>query len=146
MEQKRNYNDPRLSEEMRKYGCYTIESTDPNNLPHETQIILTPEFLANTNSFKVKTDLGFGPEITNVVERGANGEFVNRAYPERLYLDETPSRGHYTIQLTVTCECGETWTLTHQQARIMMRGAFEERYLPKVVCRCPKCNKMIFKP
>lgn len=145
MEQNRNYNDPRLSEEMRKYGCYTIPSTDPD-CPHDSQIILTPEFIANTQGFSIKADLGFGPEITNAIERDANGEFVNRAYPERLYLDETPGPGHYTLQLTVTCECGETWTLTHQQARIMMRGAFEERYLPKVVCRCPKCNKMIFKP
>lgn len=145
MDQKRNYDDPRLSEEMRRYGCYTVPSDDPKH-PHDAQICLTPEFLANTKGYAITMDMGFGKERTNSWTRNANGVLEFRQFPDRLYLNETPGEGKYTANITLTCECGENIPLAHDQARIFMRGAFEDRYLPKVLLRCPKCNKMLFKP
>lgn len=145
MDQKRNYDDPRLSEEMRRYGCYTVPSDDPKH-PHDAQICLTPEFLANTKGYAITMDMGFGKERINSWTRNANGVLEFRQFPDRLYLNETPGEGKYTANITLTCECGENIPLAHDQARIFMRGAFEDRYLPKVLLRCPKCNKMIFKP
>lgn len=145
MDQKRNYDDPRLSEEMRRYGCYTVPSDDPKH-PHDAQICLTPEFLTNTKGYAITMDMGFGKERTNSWTRNANGVLEFRQFPDRLYLNETPGEGKYTANITLTCECGENIPLAHDQARIFMRGAFEDRYLPKVLLRCPKCNKMLFKP
>lgn len=145
MDQKRNYDDPRLSEEMRRYGCYTVPSDDPKH-PHDAQICLTPEFLANTKGYAITMDMGFGKERINSWTRNANGVLEFRQFPDRLYLNETPGEGKYTAHVTLTCECGENIPLAHDQARIFMRGAFEDRYLPKVLLRCPKCNKMLFKP
>ncbi len=145
MNEKRNYDDPRLSEEMRRYGCYTVPSDDPKH-PHNAQIHLTPEFLANTSGCAITMDMGFGKERTNVWTRNANGVLEFRQFPDRLYLDETPGEGKYTVEVTLRCECGERIALTHDQVRIFIRGALEQRYLPKVLLRCPKCNKMLFKP
>lgn len=145
MNEERNYDDPRLSEEMRRYGCYTVPSDDPKH-PHDAQICLTPEFLANTKGYAITMNMGFGKERTNSWTRNANGVLEFRQFPDRLYLDETPGEGKYTANITLTCECGENIPLAHDQARIFMRGAFEDRYLPKVLLRCPKCNKMLFKP
>lgn len=145
MNEERNYDDPRLSEEMRRYGCYTVPSDDPKH-PHDAQICLTPEFLANTKGYAITMDMGFGKERTNSWTRNANGVLEFRQFPDRLYLNETPGEGKYTANITLTCECGENIPLAHDQARIFMRGAFEDRYLPKVLLRCPKCNKMLFKP
>lgn len=145
MNEERNYDDPRLSEEMRRYGCYTVPSDDPKH-PHDAQICLTPEFLANTKGYAITMNMGFGKERTNSWTRNANGVLEFRQFPDRLYLNETPGEGKYTANITLTCECGENISLAHDQARIFMRGAFEDRYLPKVLLRCPKCNKMLFKP
>lgn len=145
MDQKRNYDDPRLSEEMRRYGCYTVPSDDPKH-SHDAQICLTPEFLTNTKGYAITMDMGFGKERINSWTRNANGVLEFRQFPDRLYLNETPGEGKYTANITLTCECGENIPLAHDQARIFMRGAFEDRYLPKVLLRCPKCNKMLFKP
>ena len=145
MNEKRNYDDPRLSEEMRRYGCYTVPSDDPKH-PRNAQICLTPEFLANTQGCAITMDMGFGKERTHVWTRNANGVLEFHQFPDRLYLDETPGEGKYTVEVTLRCECGERIPLIHDQARIFMRGAFEDRYLPKVLLRCPKCNKMLFKP
>lgn len=141
MTEERNYDDPRLNDEMRRWGCYTVK-TDTDT----TQITLTPEFLANTSGYAVTMDMGFGKERVRAWKRNANGVLEFRQFPDRLYLDETPGEGKYTANITLTCECGENIPLAHDQARIFMRGAFEDRYLPKVLLRCPKCNKMIFKP
>lgn len=145
MNEKRNYDDPRLSDEMRRYGCYTLPSGDPER-PHDVKIYLTPEFLANTKGYAFTMDMGFGKERCNSWTRNANGVLESRQFPDRLYLDETPGEGKYTAHITLTCECGERIALTHDQVRIFIRGALEQRYLPKVLLRCPKCNKMLFKP
>lgn len=145
MNEERNYDDPRLSEEMRRYGCYSVPSDDPKH-PHDAQICLTPEFLANTKGYAITMDMGFGKERVNSWTRNANGVLEFRQFPDRLYLNETPGEGKYTANITLTCECGENIPLAYDQARIFMRGAFEDRYLPKVLLRCPKCNKMLFKP
>ena len=91
-------------------------------------------------------DMGFGKERCNSWTRNANGVLESRQFPDRLYLDETPGEGKYTVEVTLRCECGERIALTHDQVRIFIRGALEQRYLPKVLLRCPKCNKMLFKP
>ena len=145
MNEERNYDDPRLSEEMRRYGCYTLPSNDPKR-PYDAKIYLTPEFLANTKGYAFTMDMGFGKERCNSWTRNANGVLEFRQFPDRLYLDETPGEGKYTVEVTLTCECGERIALTHDQVRIFIRGALEQRYLPKVLLRCPKCNKMLFKP
>lgn len=145
MNEERNYDDPRLSEEMRHYGCYTLPSNDPK-CPYDTKIYLTPEFLANTKGYAFTMDMGFGKERCNSWTRNANGVLESRQFPDRLYLDETPGEGKYTVEVTLRCECGERIALTHDQVRIFIRGALEQRYLPKVLLRCPKCNKMLFKP
>jgi hypothetical protein len=145
MNEERNYDDPRLSEEMRRYGCYTVPSDDPKH-PHDAQICLTPEFLANTKGYAFTMDMGFGKERCNSWTRNANGVLEFRQFPDRLFLDEEPGEGKYTVEVTLTCECGERIVLTHDQVRIFIRGALEQRYLPKVLLRCPKCNKMLFKP
>ncbi len=145
MNEERNYDDPRLSEEMRHYGCYTLPSNDPKR-PYDAKIYLTPEFLANTKGYAFTMDMGFGKERCNSWTRNANGVLEFRQFPDRLYLDETPGEGKYTVEVTLTCECGERIALTHDQVRIFIRGALEQRYLPKVLLRCPKCNKMLFKP
>lgn len=145
MNEERNYDDPRLSEEMRRYGCYTVPSDDPKH-PHNAQIHLTPEFLANTKGYAFTMDMGFGKERCNSWTRNANGVLEFRQFPDRLFLDEEPGEGKYTVEVTLTCECGERIALTHDQVRIFIRGALEQRYLPKVLLRCPKCNKMLFKP
>lgn len=145
MDQERNYDDPRLSEEMRHYGCYTLPSNDPKR-PYDAKIYLTPEFLANTKGYAFTMDMGFGKERCNSWTRNANGVLEFRQFPDRLYLDETPGEGKYTVEVTLRCECGERIALTHDQVRIFIRGALEQRYLPKVLLRCPKCNKMLFKP
>ena len=145
MNEERNYDDPRLSEEMRHYGCYTLPSNDPKR-PYDAKIYLTPEFLANTKGYAFTMDMGFGKERCNSWTRNANGVLEFRQFPDRLYLDETPGEGKYTVEATLTCECGERIALTHDQVRIFIRGALEQRYLPKVLLRCPKCNKMLFKP
>ena len=41
MNEERNYDDPRLSEEMRRYGCYTVPSDDPKH-PHDAQMGWNP--------------------------------------------------------------------------------------------------------
>ena len=115
MNEERNYDDPRLSEEMRRYGCYTVPSDDPKH-PHDAQICLTPEFLANTKGYAITMDMGFGKERTNSWTRNANGVLEFRQFPDRLYLDETPGEGKYTANITLTCECGENISLTHDQA------------------------------
>lgn len=145
MDQERNYDDPRLSDEMRRYGCYTLPSNDPKR-PYDAKIYLTPEFLANTKGYAFTMDMGFGKERCNSWTRNANGVLEFRQFPDRLFLDEEPSEGKYTVEVTLTCECGERIALTHDQVRIFIRGALEQRYLPKVLLRCPKCNKMLFKP
>ena len=145
MNEERNYDDPRLSDEMRRYGCYTLPSGDPER-PHDAKIYLTPEFLANTKGYAFTMDMGFGKERCNSWTRNANGVLEFRQFPDRLFLDETPGEGKYTVEVTLTCECGERIALTHDQVRIFIRGALEQRYLPKVLLRCPKCNKMLFKP
>lgn len=145
MNEERNYDDPRLSEEMRRYGCYTLPSSDPKR-PHDAKICLTPEFLANTKGYAFTMDMGFGKERCNSWTRNANGVLEFRQFPDRLFLDEEPGEGKYTVEVTLTCECGERIALTHDQVRIFIRGALEQRYLPKVLLRCPKCNKMLFKP
>lgn len=145
MNEKRNYDDPRLSDEMRHYGCYTLPSNDPKR-PYDAKIYLTPEFLANTKGYAFTMDMGFGKERCNSWTRNANGVLEFRQFPDRLYLDETPGEGKYTVEVTLRCECGERIALTHDQVRIFIRGALEQRYLPKVLLRCPKCNKMLFKP
>lgn len=145
MNEERNYDDPRLSEEMRRYGCYTLSSSDPKR-PHDAKIYLTPEFLANTKGYAFTMDMGFGKERCNSWTRNANGVLEFRQFPDRLFLDEEPGEGKYTVEVTLTCECGERIALTHDQVRIFIRGALEQRYLPKVLLRCPKCNKMLFKP
>lgn len=145
MNEERNYDDPRLSEEMRHYGCYTLPSNDPKR-PCDAKIYLTPEFLANTKGYAFTMDMGFGKERCNSWTRNANGVLEFRQFPDRLYLDETPGEGKYTVEVTLRCECGERIALTHDQVRIFIRGALEQRYLPKVLLRCPKCNKMLFKP
>ena len=145
MNEERNYDDPRLSEEMRHYGCYTLPSNDPKR-PYDAKIYLTPEFLANTTGYAFTKDMGFGKERCNSWTRNANGVLEFRQFPDRLYLDETPGEGKYTVEVTLRCECGERIALTHDQVRIFIRGALEQRYLPKVLLRCPKCNKMLFKP
>lgn len=145
MNEERNYDDPRLSEEMRHYGCYTLPSNDPKR-PYDAKIYLTPEFLANTKGYAFTMDMGFGKERCNSWTRNANGVLESRQFPDRLYLDETPGEGKYTVEVTLRCECGERIALTHDQVRIFIRGALEQRYLPKVLLRCPKCNKMLFKP
>ena len=145
MDQERNYDDPRLSEEMRRYGCYTLPSSDPKR-PYDAKIYLTPEFLANTKGYAFTMDMGFGKERCNSWTRNANGVLEFRQFPDRLFLDEEPGEGKYTVEVTLTCECGERIALTHDQVRIFIRGALEQRYLPKVLLRCPKCNKMLFKP
>lgn len=145
MNEERNYDDPRLSEEMRHYGCYTLPSNDPKR-PYDAKIYLTPEFLANTKGYAFTMDMGFGKERCNSWTRNANGVLEFRQFPDRLFLDETPGEGKYTVEVTLRCECGERIALTHDQVRIFIRGALEQRYLPKVLLRCPKCNKMLFKP
>ena len=145
MNEERNYDDPRLSEEMRHYGCYTLPSNDPKR-PYDAKIYLTPEFLANTKRYAFTMDMGFGKERCNSWTRNANGVLEFRQFPDRLFLDEEPGEGKYTVEVTLTCECGERIALTHDQVRIFIRGALEQRYLPKVLLRCPKCNKMLFKP
>lgn len=145
MNEERNYDDPRLSEEMRHYGCYTLPSNDPK-LPYDAKIYLTPEFLANTKGYAFTMDMGFGKERCNSWTRNANGVLEFRQFPDRLFLDEEPGEGKYTVEVTLRCECGERIALTHDQVRIFIRGALEQRYLPKVLLRCPKCNKMLFKP
>lgn len=145
MDQERNYDDLRLSDEMRRYGCYTLPSNDPKR-PYDAKIYLTPEFLANTKGYAFTMDMGFGKERCNSWMRNANGVLEFRQFPDRLYLDETPGEGKYTVEVTLRCECGERIALTHDQVRIFIRGALEQRYLPKVLLRCPKCNKMLFKP
>lgn len=145
MNEERNYDDPRLSEEMRHYGCYTLPSNDPKR-PYDAKICLTPEFLANTKGYAFTMDMGFGKERCNSWTRNANGVLEFRQFPDRLFLDETPGEGKYTVEVTLRCECGERIALTHDQVRIFIRGALEQRYLPKVLLRCPKCNKMLFKP
>ena len=145
MNEERNYDDPRLSEEMRHYGCYTLPSNDPKR-PYDAKIYLTPEFLASTKGYAFTMDMGFGKERCNSWTRNANGVLEFRQFPDRLYLDETPGEGKYTVEVTLRCECGERIALTHDQVRIFIRGALEQRYLPKVLLRCPKCNKMLFKP
>lgn len=145
MNEERNYDDPRLSEEMRHYGCYTLPSNDPER-PHDAKIYLTPEFLANTKGYAFTMDMGFGKERCNSWTRNANGVLEFRQFPDRLFLDEEPGEGKYTVEVTLRCECGERIALTHDQVRIFIRGALEQRYLPKVLLRCPKCNKMMFKP
>ncbi len=145
MNEERNYDDPRLSEEMRHYGCYTLPSNDPKR-PYDAKIYLTPEFLANTKGYAFTMDMGFGKERCNSWTRNANGVLEFRQFPDRLFLDEEPGEGKYTVEVTLTCECGERIALTHDQVRIFIRGALEQRYLPKVLLRCPKCNKMLFKP
>ena len=145
MNEERNYDDPRLSEEMRRYGCYTLPSNDPKR-PYDAKIYLTPEFLANTKGYAFTMDMGFGKERCNSWTRNANGVLEFRQFPDRLFLDEEPGEGKYTVEVTLTCECGERIALTHDQVRIFIRGALEQRYLPKVLLRCPKCNKMLFKP
>lgn len=145
MDQERNYDDPRLSDEMRRYGCYTLPSNDPKR-PYDAKIYLTPEFLANTKGYAFTMDMGFGKERCNSWTRNANGVLEFRQFPDRLFLDEEPGEGKYTVEVTLTCECGERIALTHDQVRIFIRGALEQRYLPKVLLRCPKCNKMLFKP
>lgn len=145
MNEERNYDDPRLSEEMRHYGCYTLPSNDPKR-PYDAKIYLTPEFLANTKGYAFTMDMGFGKERCNSWTRNANGVLEFRQFPDRLFLDEVPGEGKYTVEVTLTCECGERIALTHDQVRIFIRGALEQRYLPKVLLRCPKCNKMLFKP
>lgn len=145
MNEERNYDDPRLSDEMRHYGCYTLPSNDPKR-PYDAKIYLTPEFLANTKGYAFTMDMGFGKERCNSWTRNANGVLEFRQFPDRLYLDETPGEGKYTVEVTLRCECGERIALTHDQVRIFIRGALEQRYLPKVLLRCPKCNKMLFKP
>lgn len=145
MNEERNYDDPRLSEEMRHYGCYTLPSNDPKR-PYDAKIYLTPEFLANTKGYAFTMDMGFGKERCNSWTRNANGVLEFRQFPDRLYLDEEPGEGKYTVEVTLRCECGERIALTHDQVRIFIRGALEQRYLPKVLLRCPKCNKMLFKP
>lgn len=145
MNEERNYDDPRLSEEMRHYGCYTLPSNDPKR-PYDAKIYLTPEFLANTKGYAFTMDMGFGKERCNSWTRNANGVLEFRQFPDRLFLDEEPGEGKYTVEVTLTCECGERIALTHDQVRIFIRGALEQRYLPKVLLRCPKCNKMMFKP
>lgn len=145
MNEERNYDDPRLSEEMRHYGCYALPSNDPKR-PYDAKIYLTPEFLANTKGYAFTMDMGFGKERCNSWTRNANGVLEFRQFPDRLYLDETPGEGKYTVEVTLRCECGERIALTHDQVRIFIRGALEQRYLPKVLLRCPKCNKMLFKP
>lgn len=145
MNEERNYDDPRLSEEMRRYGCYTVPSKDPAR-PHDTKICLTPEFLANTKGYSITMDMGFGKERVNSWTRNTNGVLEFREFPDRLYLDETAGEGKYTVEVTLRCECGERIPLTYDQTRIFIRGALEQRYLPKVLLRCPTCNKMLFKP
>lgn len=145
MNEERNYDDPRLSEEMRHYRCYTLPSNDPKR-PYDAKIYLTPEFLANTKGYAFTMDMGFGKERCNSWTRNANGVLEFRQFPDRLFLDEEPGEGKYTVEVTLTCECGERIALTHDQVRIFIRGALEQRYLPKVLLRCPKCNKMLFKP
>lgn len=145
MNEERNYDDPRLNEEMRHYGCYTLPSNDPKR-PYDAKIYLTPEFLANTKGYAFTMDMGFGKERCNSWTRNANGVLEFRQFPDRLFLDETPGEGKYTVEVTLRCECGERIALTHDQVRIFIRGALEQRYLPKVLLRCPKCNKMLFKP
>lgn len=145
MNEERNYDDPRLSEEMRHYGCYTLPSNDPKR-PYDAKIYLTPEFLANTKGYAFTMDMGFGKERCNSWTRNANGVLEFRQFPDRLFLDEEPGEGKYTVEVTLRCECGERIALTHDQVRIFIRGALEQRYLPKVLLRCPKCNKMMFKP
>ena len=145
MNEERNYDDPRLSEEMRRYGCYTLPSGDPER-PHDVKIYLTPEFLANTKGYAITMDMGFGKERVNSWTRNANGVLEFRQFPDRLYLDETAGEGKYTVEVTLRCECGERIPLTYDQTRIFIRGALEQRYLPKVLLRCPTCNKMLFKP
>lgn len=145
MNEERNYDDPRLSEEMRHYGCYTLPSNDPKR-PYDAKIYLTPEFLANTKGCAFAMDMGFGKERCNSWTRNANGVLEFRQFPDRLFLDEEPGEGKYTVEVTLTCECGERIALTHDQVRIFIRGALEQRYLPKVLLRCPKCNKILFKP
>lgn len=145
MNEERNYDDPRLSEEMRHYGCYTLPSNDPKR-PYDAKIYLTPEFLANTKGYAFTMDMGFGKERCNSWTRNANGVLEFRQFPDRLFLDEEPGEGKYTVEVTLRCECGERIALTHDQVRIFIRGALEQRYLPKVLLRCPKCNKMLFKP
>ena len=145
MNEERNYDDPRLSEEMRHYGCYTLPSNDPKR-PYDAKIYLTPEFLVNTKGYAFTMDMGFGKERCNSWTRNANGVLEFRQFPDRLFLDEEPGEGKYTVEVTLTCECGERIALTHDQVRIFIRGALEQRYLPKVLLRCPKCNKMLFKP
>ena len=130
---------------MRHYGCYTLSSSDPKR-PHDAKIYLTPEFLANTKGYAFTMDMGFGKERCNSWTRNANGVLEFRQFPDRLFLDEEPGEGKYTVEVTLTCECGERIALTHDQVRIFIRGALEQRYLPKVLLRCPKCNKMLFKP
>lgn len=141
MTEERNYDDPRLNDEMRRWGCYTVKTADDT-----TQIILTPEFLANASGYAITMDMGFGKERVRAWKRNANGVLECAEYPDRLYLDETAGEGKYTARITLTCECGEEITLTHSQARIFMRGAYEHRYLPRVLLRCRRCNKMLFKP
>lgn len=145
MNEEHNYDDPRLSDEMRRYGCYTLPSNDPKR-PYDAKIYLTPEFLANTKGYAFTMDMGFGKERCNSWTRNANGVLEFRQFPDRLFLDEEPGEGKYTVEVTLTCECGERIALTHDQVRIFIRGALEQRYLPKVLLRCPKCNKMLFKP
>lgn len=145
MNEERNYDDPRLSEEMRHYGCYTLPSNDPKR-PYDAKIYLTPEFLANTKGYAFTMDMGFGKERCNSWTRNANGVLEFRQFPDRLFLDEEPGEGKYTVEVTLRCECGERIALTHDQVRIFIRGALEQRYLPKALLRCPKCNKMLFKP
>ena len=72
MNEERNYDDPRLSEEMRHYGCYTLPSNDPKR-PYDAKIYLTPEFLANTKGYAFTMDMGFGKERCNSWTRNANG-------------------------------------------------------------------------
>ena len=130
---------------MRHYGCYTLPSNDPKR-PYDAKIYLTPEFLANTKGYAFTMDMGFGKERCNSWTRNANGVLEFRQFPDRLFLDEEPGEGKYTVEVTLRCECGERIALTHDQVRIFIRGALEQRYLPKVLLRCPKCNKMLFKP
>lgn len=139
----RNYDDPRLTAEMRQYGCYTMVVNEETG---ETKIALTPEFIQATKGFVIKSDVGFGVERINQWDRDANGQLVLRPYPDRLEYDIQPGVGKYTARITLTCECGREITLTPEQGRLFIRGALENRYYAKVLLRCPQCNKMLFKP
>lgn len=143
MADERDYFHPSLTDEMRKYGCYVVKGASAE----ETRIILTPEFIANTEKgFSVKTDVGFGVERVASWKRDANGNLTRINFPDRLTIAEEAGDGHFSVDLTINCECGNKIPLSYSQMRVFIRGAFESIYADKVITRCPKCGKLIFKP